>query len=556
MLRKIHKLGLYALVFLSVFLLTGATAYAGSDLTPPRPEKAPRLDEVCTNLQPMLTWVNSEGGAPPRTYVLQLDTSSSFDSQELMEIPGIPEDAYVTVKRPEKPLRDNTQWFWRVKAVDSAGKESSWSTELGGITARFFLNTSWNDRFAYVRVPARRIIASMGYGVENIQDYDDGNQTHWKGASNHLSHWVQFDLGEPRPISRIWLVCGMAGWKFRLPESVGWNSKKNLDGRLINYLWQYSNDGEKWIDIPETERSMADAYRTVFEMDNKPVTARYFRLFIKKWYGSAPKVYEATFYREGQPSVPEVPNANYVLVISTVTGFQSEPGIVKTYFGKMIVGSSVSSDNYLGFLSAQVPPRWELKVVEVPAHAFSVEVLKQMNPKPIAIFLTGSPNWFCQIPHFEFNGMFELVKTTDIPTYGACAGMQLMMMGYGHTFARHTGRSYKTSDLKDILEKDVPPIYIQKNDSIFAGMDNPFYGPEFHSWTVEVVEDDWEVLATSMDSKGFICNQVIRAINRPVYGVQFHAEIPKPFNCAKGILMNFLSMAVERAKDQGLWMEQ
>jgi anthranilate/para-aminobenzoate synthase component II len=106
--------------------------------------------------------------------------------------------------------------------------------------------------------------------------------------------------------------------------------------------------------------------------------------------------------------------------------------------------------------------------------------------------------------------------------------------------------------VRDILEHDIPPIDIQKSDRIFAGLNNPFYGPEFHSWMVDVVEDGWEVLATSRDSKGVICNEMMKAIGRPVYGSQFHPEIAKPFSCSKAILMNFLAMAIERAKRQGI----
>jgi GMP synthase-like glutamine amidotransferase len=87
-------------------------------------------------------------------------------------------------------------------------------------------------------------------------------------------------------------------------------------------------------------------------------------------------------------------------------------------------------------------------------------------------------------------------------------------------------------------------------------LNNPFYGTELHAWTVHVVEEGWEVLATSRDSKGFICNEMIKAIGRPVYGSQFHPEIAKPFSCSKGILMNFLAMAVERAKKQGAWISE
>jgi GMP synthase-like glutamine amidotransferase len=525
-----------------MFMGTAFSADAG--LAAPTPEKSPRLDEVATNLRPVLAWVNSEGGVAPRYYVVQVDTSPSFKGPNLIEIAGVPEEVYVTTARLPKPLKDNMQWFWRVKAIDATGKESPWSTECGGVTARFFLNTAMETRLDHVRVPTRDLATSYGYGKEYILDYDDDNNTYWEGAANQSSHWVQFDLGDPQPASRIFLVSGTAGWKARLPKGAEWASKSNLDGRLESYIWQYSDDGKTWTDIPETQRKKADAFREIIDI-NKPVSARYFKLNITGWHGHSPRVYDVILYKTGQPPVPQVPKENYVLVVSNVLGFTPQAGVAKTEFGKMIKGEG-----------GHVAPRWKLDVLELPVHMFSPEVLNQMNPKPIAIFLTGSPNWFAQVPHFEFAGQYELTKTTTLPTWGSCASLQMMAMAYGTTFARHVGRSYTTNEVKDIVEHDIPPIYIQKKDQIFAGLTNPFYGPEFHSWVVQVVPEGYEVLATSRDSKGVIVNEMIRAVDRPVYGSQFHPEIAKPFSASKAVLMNFLTMAVERAKSQGTWISE
>jgi len=524
-------------------MLASAVLSAALGLTAPILEDSPRLDEIATNLRPVLAWDNSEGGTPPRRYVLQVDTSPTFKTADLTEMSGIPEGVYVTTARLQNPLKDNTQWFWRVKAGDSTGQESPWSTECGGVTARFFVNASADKRFEYLRVPIRDVTTSSGHGTQYILDYDDDNATYWEGAAVQTSHWVLFDLGEPRPVSRIFLVSGLAGRKAHLPKTVEWSSRSNLDGRLASFVWQHSADGKTWTDIPETERKNSDSYREIFQLDKNPITARYFRLSITSWHGQSPRIYDVMMYSRGQPPVPQVPKGNYVLVIRNVVGFRAEPGTVKTDFGKMVRG-----------LEGHVAPPWDLKVVELPAYAFSLEVLNQMHPKPVAIFLSGSGNRFCQLPFFEFSGVFELTRTTDIPTYGSCAGVQLMAMAYGHTFAVPTGRSYTTNSVKDIVEHDIPPVTILKNDPIFAGLDSPFYGPEFHTWTVHTVEEGWEVLATSQDSKGFISIEMIKAVGRPVYGSQFHPEIAKPFSCSKAILMNFLGMAVERAKKQGTWI--
>ena len=515
---------------------------AASGPSVPIPESSPRLDEVCTCLRPVLTWTNSVGGISPLEYTVQLDTTPRFESEDLVEMNSIPGEVYTTSVKLEKPLRDNTRWFWRVKAVDSSGSESAWSTECGGITARFFVCTAMGEKLEHVRVPVREVTASSGYNKDGVLDYDDDNMTFWEGAANQTSHWVRFDLGEEKTVSRIFLTCGRAGWKTRSTEPVDWTSKSNFDGRLSCFVWQQSGDGEFWTDITETGRSNSDSFREIFDF-NKPVTARYIRLLIKTWHGRSPRVYSVMLYAGGQPPVSEAPAGNYVLVISNNIGFTTEPGTIKTRFGNMARG-----------LEGHVAPPWDLDVLEMPAHAFSVEALAKMSNKPLAIFLTGSPNNYCQIPLFEINGEFELIRTTDIPMWGACCGMQFMAMAYGSTYVRAAGRAYMTNETKDIIVNDIPPVYIQKNDPIFAGMNNPFYGPEFHTWMVQVVPEGWEVLATSRDTNGFICNEMIKATGRTAYGSQFHPEMAKPFSCSKALLMNFLAMAVDRAKKEGTWI--
>jgi hypothetical protein len=128
------------------------------------------------------------------------------------------------------------------------------------------MNTSAEKQFEYLRVPIRNVTTSHGNGTQFILDYDDDNATYWEGSADQSRHWVLFDLGEPRPVSRVFLVSGMAGWKARLPRSVEWSSRSNLDGRLADFVWQHSDDGKTWTDIPETERKNSDSFREIFQM--------------------------------------------------------------------------------------------------------------------------------------------------------------------------------------------------------------------------------------------------------------------------------------------------
>jgi hypothetical protein len=95
------------------------------------------------------------------------------------------------------------------------------------------MNTSAEKQFEYLRVPIRNVTTSHGNGTQFILDYDDDNATYWEGSADQSRHWVLFDLGEPRPVSRVFLV---------------------------------SDDGKTWTDIPETERKNSDSFREIFQM--------------------------------------------------------------------------------------------------------------------------------------------------------------------------------------------------------------------------------------------------------------------------------------------------
>ncbi|MFZ5945220.1 MAG: glutamine amidotransferase-related protein [Bacillota bacterium] len=495
----------------------------------------PRLDETITNLRPVLAWNNSEGGEGKRTYTLQIDTTPDFNSPNLTECRDIPEKIHVTSWRPKKnmKLHDNLQYFWRVLAVDGKGNSSNWGCEIGGVTARFFVQSTYNEKFYGIRVPAVKITSSHGYGLENIQDYDEYGTNYWEGVGNEEHYWIEFELEKPVEVSRIWLLCGMAGWQGKKNEQYDYiNRSIDLSGRLSNYLWLYSIDGEEWEDIPSARVEGSNAFRADIVLDNNPVFARFFKLYITGWIGPVPRVHEVTFYTRSQPPVPVVENDPYVLVIGTRCSDQKNQN---TDLRAAILG-----------LNGHVAPPWSLKVVEIPAYKISLDLLNKMNPQPVAIFLTGSDRWGEMLPRFEYNGVFEIIRHTDIPILGVCNGHQLLAQQEGITFAKSIGRSYCTKDIESLIKGNIPPITIEKNDLIFSGMSNPFYGPQYHSWSIEVVPTGFEVLATSQDSDGVVCIEVIKARNKLIYGTQFHPEIPHPWNMAKIILINFLNIATRQ----------
>jgi len=466
----------------------------GDPPSPPNLTNNPREDVIATNKRPLLSFFNSTGGIGDRTYTIQIDKVPTFDSSYLIEYTDIPETAYVTSKLVQKgdELDDNTQYYWRARAIDTLGQKSLWAM------SRFFLDTFSDDTFLrLIRTSIIRVETSSGYNISNIIDVGDAAAgTYWEGYPNQLTYWVKFDLGGSKEVSRIWQLC----------------DRSRLEGRLKDYIWQYSNDAVNWKDIPETRTRESDAFRDIIKFD-VPITGRYFRLYIKGWHGSVPRIHEITLYSPGAPTPPQVPVTDYVLIVGNRHDGEGDGNI------RRVVENST----------------FNVETVTVPYYEVSLDMVNHLEPKPVAIMLSGFGRWYENLPMFEFNGEYELIRESEIPILGICGGHQLIVMAYGYTYARDMGYgvyTYKEEDLKGIT-----PISIIKEDPIFEGIPNPFYAPDSHGWEVVVLPDDIEVLAVSD------CIEVIKSTQKIMYGEQFHAEIDLPFNEASAFLLNFLRMA-------------
>jgi len=505
--RKVMMKKRMTVIFLSFFLMSALNARAdgGVELTPPKLTNNPSLDVIVTNTQPLLSFFNSSGGEGERVYTIQLDTLSTFDSENFIEYTNVPEELWVSPEKHdvtqklvelEAPLQDKTQYHWRVRAIDGAGKKSSWAK------SRFYLDTEADDSFMQMtRIPVKRLKVSSGENPKNIVDYDDpGQVTFWQATPPGAEHeWVKFDFGEVREVTRIWMLTN--------PE--------NADGWLKDFVWQMSEDSETWTDIEESGVQNNDTFRNI--IDFPAVESRYLRLYIKEWHGIAAQINVITFYSPGSPPAPAVPDGEYVLLVGNqMNGFTFSA-----------LGDFVES---LGL---------GLQTLAVPHYEVSLEMLNSLEPKPTAIILSGNNANYPNLPMFEYNGEYEIIRKSDIPILGICCGHQQLAMAYGYTYARSMGWEDISSMEKP---KDLSQIKKVKDDPIFAGMKDPFTAVEIHGWAVAFIPDDFELLALSE----YV--QAIRHRSRMVYGEQFHAEIKASYNEGTPYLVNFLKMALEREK--------
>lgn len=471
--------------------------YLPTSISPPKLTSNPQEDVILTNSRPLLSFFNSKGGRGKRQYTIQIDKAPSFDSTNLIKYVNIPETSQVTSKRIEKTdkLDDNTIYYWRVRATDATMQKSPWDV------SKFFLDTSSDDKsLNIVRASIKSVRASCGSNESNIIDIGDkASDTYWKGLVNYQKYWIEFDLGKPVKISRIWQLFEKSG-----PE-----------GRLKDYNWECSNNGADWNIIVETITKNSDVFRRIIKIE-KPVTARYLKLNIQKWHGKFPKIYEIILYSPGVPTLPKVPETDYVLIVGNRHNGKT--------FGKLSRALKGTGFN--------------IKTVIVPYYEVSLNMIRKIETKPIGIILSGFGRWYEDLPMFEFNGEYEIIRECQIPILGICGGHQLIVMSTGYSYARDMG--YFTKVYKREHLGKAKPIRILKKDSIFSGISDSFYAFEYHGWEVVVLPDNIEKLAVS-DSI-----EVIKAKDKVMYGVQFHPERDVSINQATEILANFLKIAFKK----------
>ncbi|MBT4856298.1 discoidin domain-containing protein, partial [bacterium] len=284
-------------------------------ITSPGMGNNPSFDVIVTNHRPLLSVFNSKGGIGKRTYSMQLDTSDQFNSKDLIAYTNIPEEtAYVTGYRVQEgnELKDGVRYYWRAKATDEAGNSSGWGQ------TRFYVDTESDKHFMnLVRVPVKDVSVSSGFNEKNNIDLDDpGQLSFWQSTPPGSStQWVEFGFDKPTTLTRLWMLSNPA----------------SKDNRLIDFVWQMSEDKKNWKDIPETRINNNDTFRNIINFP--PVKTQYLRLMINRWEGYAAQINAVTFYSPGMPPLPELPNRDYVLVVGN-----QENGYTFTELQKFIQG--------------------------------------------------------------------------------------------------------------------------------------------------------------------------------------------------------------------------
>lgn len=464
-------------------------------LTSPKLDTNPNFDVIVTRVRPLLSFRNASGGQGKRTYEIQVARDKDFTAGlATYTVPENPEGVS-TVRIPaDKALADKARWYWRVRAVDETGTRGPWAA------SRFSVDVASDKAFMNLtRAVPVSVKVSTGSDPNNLIDYtDQGLATQWRASPpGEDTAWVELDLGSQRVVSRIWMQADAS----------------DKDGWPVAFRWLASSDGVTWKEAAKV--ADGDTYRFILDVDR--VAARFWRLEISAWIGYSPALSELLLFSPGMPEVPSPPDSPYVLVIGN-----QHNGFTFTQLAERV--------------HEMVP---ELATLTVPYFEASMAMYQALPRKPVAILLSGNNADYNDLPMFEYNGEFEIIRAAPVPILGICAGHQMLSFASGYTRVRSMGWS-------DISAMESPrkfaAIRTLLDDPLFADLPRPFTAPEVHGWAVYDLPEGFEVVAES----GYI--QAVRSRDGRLHGTQFHPEIKVPYNQAESVLRRFLLDALERSK--------
>lgn len=171
-------------------------------------------------------------------------------------------------------------------------------------------------------------------------------------------------------------------------------------------------------------------------------------------------------------------------------------------------------------------------------HHSEIDVDKIKNDDLDLLYLTGrvTYDWDIEEIKMDYKKELNLIRETNIPTLGVCAGHQLIAVEYGADF----GKMFEVEDGKeDIRERGFNKIKIEKNDKIFNGLNDPFIVYHIHRDEVKNVPPEFDLLGSTEMCK----IQVMKHKKKDMYSVQFHPEqYTNEYPDGKILLKNLLSM--------------
>lgn len=144
----------------------------------------------------------------------------------------------------------------------------------------------------------------------------------------------------------------------------------------------------------------------------------------------------------------------------------------------------------------------------------------------VALLISGNAVDFEVYDDGAFAEMHHIIRTTERPILGFCGGLQLIAMAYGATVAPMRRLRPGEPDVTTLSapgylkEWGFMPVDVVEADPVFDGLGASPVFLQVHYCEAKEVPPGFRVLASSKDCP----IQVLKQLDKPVYGAQFHPE--------------------------------
>jgi GMP synthase (glutamine-hydrolysing) len=144
----------------------------------------------------------------------------------------------------------------------------------------------------------------------------------------------------------------------------------------------------------------------------------------------------------------------------------------------------------------------------------------------VALVISGNAVPFEEYDAGDFAEMLRIIRAAPWPILGFCGGHQLIAMAHGSTIAPMRRLRPGEPDVTDLSgpgylkEWGFMPVEVVEPDPLLNGLGPAPVFLEVHYCEIKDLPPGFRVLASSPECR----LQVIKQVDRPVYGTQFHAE--------------------------------
>jgi GMP synthase-like glutamine amidotransferase len=143
-----------------------------------------------------------------------------------------------------------------------------------------------------------------------------------------------------------------------------------------------------------------------------------------------------------------------------------------------------------------------------------------------ALLISGNAVSFDEYGDGDFAEMYRIIRAAKWPILGFCGGLHLIAMAHGAAVAPMRRLRPGEPDITDLSapgylkEWGFMPVDVVGSDPIFHGLGTLPEFLEVHHCEVKDLPSGFEVLASTQDC----AIQMMKQLDKPVYGTQFHAE--------------------------------